>query len=80
VPNKKPQQLRGLVIRNASMAIDDTPRERLSFTNYELPLPGPDKIMGTEDDLLLRDGVTYKASEAPRRSVTTAGSALTRKP
>lgn len=81
MPNKKPQQLRGAVIRNASISSgDDTPGERLSFTNYELPLPGPDKIMGTEDDLILRDGVIYKASETPRRSVTAAASTQSRKP
>ena len=73
VPNKKPQQLRGLVIRNASLSTaDDTPSERLSFTNYDLPLPGPDKLMGTEDDLIVKDGVIYKASETLRRSVTAA--------
>ena len=81
VPTKKPQQLRGLVIRNASASTaDDAPGERLSFTNYELPLPGPDNIMGTEDDLIVRDGVIYKASETPRRNVTSAGAAQTRKP
>jgi hypothetical protein len=76
VPNKQPQQLRGAVIRNASLSTaDDSLGERLSFTNYELPLPGPDKILGTEDDLVVRDGVIYKASEAPHRGVagTTTG-------
>ncbi|MEP6911900.1 MAG: hypothetical protein ABI923_04050 [bacterium] len=84
VPNKKPQQLRGAVIRNASISTaDDTPSERLTFTNYELPLPGPDRIMGTEDDLIVRDGVIYKASETPRRptrTITTAASTQSRKP
>ena len=84
VPNKKPRQLRGAVIRNASISTaDDTPSERLTFTNYELPLPGPDKIMGTEDDLIVRDGVVYKASETPRRTmrtITTAASTQRRKP
>ena len=80
VPNKKPRQLRGAVIRNASIStVDDTPGERLTFTNYELPLPGPDKIMGTEDDLIVRDGVIYKASETPRRSVKAAASTQSRK-
>ncbi len=65
---QRPQQLRGAVIRNASLSTsDDTPSERLSFTNYELPLPGPDKVTGTEDDLIVRDGVIYNASETPRR-------------
>ena len=81
MPNKKPQQLRGAVIRNASISTgDDAPSERLSFTNYELPLPGPDRIMGTEDDLVVRDGVIYKASETPRRNATTAASTRARKP
>ncbi|MGI9069326.1 MAG: hypothetical protein ACR2HX_23360 [Pyrinomonadaceae bacterium] len=81
VPNKKPQQLRGLVIRNASVSTgDDAPSERLSFTNYVLPLPGPDKITGTEDDLIVKDGVIYKASELPRRGVAPAASTQSRKP
>jgi hypothetical protein len=81
MPNKKPQQLRGAVIRNASISTgDDAPGERLSFTNYELPLPGPDKITGTDDDLIVRDGVIFKASDAPRRSVTTPGSVQVRRP
>ena len=68
VPKQKPQTLRGAVIRNASIGgTDDAITERLSFTNYELLLPGPDKQLGTEDDLLLRDGVVEKASEAPHR-------------
>ena len=71
VPNKQPQQLRGLVIRNASLSTaDDSLSERLSFTNYELPLPGPDKILGTEDDLVVLDGVIYKASEVPHHGAT----------
>lgn len=81
VPTKKPQQLRGAVIKNASISTaDDAPGEKLSFTNYELPLPGPDKIAGTEDDLIVRDGVIYKAAEDPRRSANTTGSSQTRKP
>jgi hypothetical protein len=71
VPNKQPHQLRGAVIRNASLSTaDDSLGERLSFTNYELTLPGPDKIIGTEDDLIVRDGVKYQASEAPHHGVT----------
>jgi hypothetical protein len=68
VPNKQPQQLRGAVIRNASLSTaDDSLGERLSFTNYELTLPGPDKTLGTDDDLVVRDGVTYQASEVQHR-------------
>lgn len=80
VPNKKPQQLRGLVIRNASFSTaDDTPSERLSLTNYELPLPGPDKVTGTDDDLVVRDGIISKASELQRRGVSTNPAAQTSK-
>lgn len=65
---KKPQKLNGAAIRNASISgADDAITERLSFTNYELPLPGADKVLGTEDDLILRDGIVDKASGAPRR-------------
>jgi hypothetical protein len=72
VPKQKPQTLRGAAIRNASISgADDAITERLSFTNYELPLPGPDKQLGTEDDLILRDGVVYKASDTPRRPGST---------
>lgn len=70
LPTKKPQQLRGAVIRNASLSTptDDFPPEGLLFTNYEFPMAGPDKLMGTEDDLLVRDGVITKASAVARRS------------
>ena len=67
-PSKKPRQLRGAVIMNASSdAADDLPSERISFTNYELQMPGPDKLLGTEDDLMMRDGLITQASDSPRR-------------
>jgi hypothetical protein len=37
----------------------------LSFTNYDLRLPGQDKILGTDDDLIMRDGIIMKVSELP---------------
>jgi hypothetical protein len=62
VPKQNPRPLRGAVIRNASLSTagDEPLSEGLSFTNYELRLPGPDKVLGTEDDLLMRDGVIYE--------------------
>jgi hypothetical protein len=68
VPTKKPRTLHGAVIRNASMAIatDDTLSGGISFTNYGLRLPGADKLLNTDDDLIVIDGVTYKVSETPR--------------
>jgi hypothetical protein len=66
LPQHKPRPLQGLVIRNASVDVpsDDTLPAGWSLTNYELRLPGPDKIMGTDDDLIVRDGAITKASEA----------------
>jgi hypothetical protein len=77
VPKQKPQTLRGAAIRNASIGgAEDTITERLTFTNYELPLPGADKQLGTEDDLILRDGIIYKASESTQRRVNNRISTL----
>ena len=72
VPTQRPRPLRGAVIRNASLssAGDEPLSEALSFTNYELRLPGADKLLNTEDDLIVRDGVTYKTSELPRHGVS----------
>jgi hypothetical protein len=72
-PTKKPRPLRGAMILNASTDADDAPTEHISFTNYELLMPGADKILGTEDDLIVRDGLIQKASEAPRRPGSTTG-------
>lgn len=47
---------RGGAIRNASLTPTvDSPA--VSFTNYELRLPGADKKLNTEDDLIVRDGL-----------------------
>ena len=70
LPKQKPRPLPGAIIRNATLnnPTDEALSEGLSFTNYELRLPGTDKVMGTEDDLLLRDGVILKISEIPRQA------------
>ena len=82
LPKRKSRTLRGAVIRNASLdtATDDSPAEGLSFTNYELPLPGPDKLMGTEDDLIVADGVIKRASESVRRPGTPTVSTKSTRP
>ena len=82
LPKKKSRTLRGAVIRKASLdtATDDVPGDGLSFTNYDLPLPGPDKIMGTEDDLIVSDGLIKRTSEVVRRPGTTTGSTKSSKP
>ena len=35
----------------------------VSFTNYDLRLPGPDKLLNTDDDFVVHDGLVTKASE-----------------
>ena len=82
VPKQNPRTLRGAVIRNASVSTagDEPLSEGLSFTNYEVRLPGVDKTLNTEDDLIVRDGVIYQASEIPHAGVKTTAAAKTRKP
>ena len=36
---------------------EDQPAAGLAFTDYDLRLAGPDKVLGTDDDLVLRNGV-----------------------
>jgi hypothetical protein len=80
VPTKKPRPLRGAVIMNASVTTGDEPLSGgISFTNYQLRLPGIDKVLGNEDDLILSDGATYTVTEFPKRGVTATTSAQTRK-
>ena len=68
---EKPRNLRGLVIRKASLstATDDTPSGGLSFTNYVLRLPGEDKVTGTEDDWVVCDGMVMKLSDIGKGGV-----------
>lgn len=82
VPTKKPRPLRGAVILNASIAptSDESLSGGFSFTNYDLVLPGPDNLKGTEDDLIVRDGVVWKVSELPRRGVSATSAAQRRLP
>jgi hypothetical protein len=66
----KSRSLRGAVIRKASTApTEDTTPEGLAFTNYVMRFPGEDKIMGTDDDWIGRDGVIMKLSEAAKGGV-----------
>jgi len=82
LPQRKPRRLQGLVIRNAS--IDSASEDRLpagwSFTNYDLRLPGPDKILGTDDDLIVRDGLITKVSMAGPGVIGSTASTTALKP
>jgi len=69
LPKKKTRSLRGTALRNASLrSMDDEPDGNLSFTKYELRLPGPDKKLGTEDDWTMRDGLIVKPVEAEEQA------------
>jgi hypothetical protein len=79
VPKSNRPPLRGAVIRNASLDTEEVLNEGLSFTNYELRLPGYDKLLGTDDDMIVRDGLVSKVTEIPRRpGSTTAATEITK--
>ena len=71
VASEKSRNLRGAVIRNASIssATDDAPAGGLAFTNYVLRLPGEDKITGTDDDWVARDGMVMRLSDVAKGGV-----------
>lgn len=80
VSGPKAPRLRGAVIRKASYTNDDSPGVGITFTNYELRLPGEDRILGNEDDWLLRDGVALRVSDVAKGGVGRAVSAEALKP
>ena len=50
----------------------DVAGEALSFTNYKLRLPGKDQTLGTEDDLMIRDGMIVPAPPLPQPASRTS--------
>jgi hypothetical protein len=64
---------RGGAIRKASMTATVDP-PAVSFTNYELRLPGADKKLNTDDDLMVKDGLVMTLSDF-RAYVTSRSSA-----
>ncbi len=48
---------RGAVIRARASNYDDLLGDSIVLTNYEVTLPGLDRLIGTDDDLYIRDGV-----------------------
>ena len=66
----KPLVLRGGALRNtATKVIGDPPG--VSFTTYVLRLPSEHRLLGGDDDFVMRDGMIMKASEVPSSSVVT---------
>ena len=61
---------RGSAIRNASTTTAPTTDHGVPFTSYELRLPGEDKILNTDDDIIVRDGVVMTVSELPSSALT----------
>lgn len=79
LPKKKSRTPRGVALRNASLrSTDDAPEGGLSFTKYEMRLPGPDNKLGTEDDWTMRDGVIMKPVKPEEQ--TEAPAAVRRQP
>jgi type II secretory pathway pseudopilin PulG len=62
----KPLVSRGSAIRNAAPGANATADHAgVSFTSYDLRLPGEDKILNTDDDFIVHDGVVTKVSDLP---------------
>lgn len=54
---------RGSAIRKAALGAAPATERGLSFTSYKLRLPGEDKILNTEDDVILEDGLITRVSD-----------------
>ena len=71
ISTEKPRPLGGVAISKASLtsATDDAAPGALAFTTYVLNLPGEDKILGTEDDWVGRDGMIMKVSNVAKGGI-----------
>lgn len=58
----------GSAIRNASPTSAPTTDHGVSFNSYVVRLPGEDKILNTDDDIIVSDGMVMKASEISPQS------------
>lgn len=58
---------RGTVIRARASNSDDLPGGGIVLTNYEVTLPGRDLLLGTDDDLYIRDGLILDAKRTHAR-------------
>jgi len=74
LPPKKSRSLRGAAIRTVSASMDDSPGEGVSFTDYEMRLPGEDKILNTDDDWMVRNGVVTKPSPSAAQTLGASSS------
>lgn len=78
VTSEKSTSLRGAVVRNVSFSTpaDDTSPAGLAFTRFELRLPGEDKILGTDDDWIGREGSITRLSDIAKGGVGRSAGAL----
>lgn len=63
----KPMVARGVALRNVATPAATEPAG-VSFTSYELRLPSEHRMLSSDDDFIMRDGVIYKASEVTSTS------------
>jgi hypothetical protein len=69
LPEAKTRKPRGTALRRVALSTtDDMPDESVTFTNYEVRLPGEDKLMGTDDDWMIRDGVIGRPAQLSRQA------------
>ena len=59
---------RGTVIRARASNTDDLLIDSIVLTNYAVTLPGRDRLLGTDDDLYIRDGLILDATRPPAKS------------
>ncbi len=60
----RPLAMRGNALRTAATnSAPSTDHGGVSFTNFELRLPGEDKILNNDDDLIVRDGLVLTVPE-----------------
>jgi hypothetical protein len=79
-PSRRNRSGAALVKASTATSTDDALPGELSFTNYELRLPGEDKIFGNDDDLIVRDGVIMTVADAKETIKPAGATARSRKP
>lgn len=79
-PSRRSRTGAALVKASATTSSDDSLPGDLSSTNYELRLPGEDKVYGNDDDLIVRDGVIMSVTEAKEKAQPAGATARSRKP
>ena len=74
----KSARMRGAIIRTASFneTTDDATPAGLAFTHYAVRLPGADKVLRTEDDWIIRDGVLKRVSDEAKGGLGQTAGAL----